>query len=323
MTKRKTINAAACLAVFACLCLLLIFPQYASLSARNGIETCLTVIVPSLFPFFVISNMIIELGLATRLGKLFSPFMRKLFRVPKEGAVVLVLGMLSGFPVGASTAVNLYENGLCSKNEAERMLTFSNNPSPAFVISAVGFGMIGSVSVGWLLFLCQTAAAIITGVLISHIYKIPPEEEIYVSRGEKKKKPPFFLCFTESVKSGFASVLNVCAFIIFFLMLTGLLDKIGLWNALGSHINLYGFNAIVSGFFEITSGVGSLGKAIPIKAAVPLAAVILGWSGLSVHSQVLSFTLKSGLSAKPYLLSKVMQAFLGGLFALVLANILL
>ena len=100
-------------------------------------------------------------------------------------------------------------------------------------------------------------------------------------------------------------------------------DKIGLWNALGSHINLYGFNAIVSGFFEITSGVGSLGKAIPIKAAVPLAAVILGWSGLSVHSQVLSFTLKSGLSAKPYLLSKVMQAFLGGLFALVLANILL
>ena len=301
--------------------LLLVFPEYSSDSARNGLEVCFRVILPTLFPFFVLSSLIIDMNIAPLLGKLFSPFMRRLFNVPKDCGVVFLLGLLSGFPVGAKMTSEMYEKGLCSKNEADRLLCFSNNPSPGFVISVVGGGILGSVTFGWLLFISQTVAAVISGILIAIIYKVSDSKHEYIpQRIEEKNNPSFALCFTEAVKSGLSSVLNVCAFIVFFLMLTGLFEKLGVWSFLASLFSFTGispevFKSIAAGFMEITSGASSVANLSP-RVAIPLLSMILGWSGISVHFQVFAFSLKSGLSTKPYLLSKVMQAFIGGCLSL-------
>ena len=116
---------------------LLLYPQASMEAARTGLQLCGNVIVPSLFPFFVLSSLVVELGLAGHLGRLLEGVMRPLFRVNGACASAFALGFIGGYPVGAKTAISLYQNGMCTKTEAERLLAFCNNSGPAFILGVV------------------------------------------------------------------------------------------------------------------------------------------------------------------------------------------
>ena len=103
---------------------LLSCPEEALEAARGGVTLCLNVIIPSLFPFFVLSALVVDLGLSRYFGRALQWMMRPLFHVSGTCASALALGLIGGYPVGARTAISLYEKGLCSKTEAERMLAF-------------------------------------------------------------------------------------------------------------------------------------------------------------------------------------------------------
>ena len=100
-------------------------------AAREGVSLCINVILPSLFPFFVVSTLAVELGLIEHAGKLIERFMYPLFHVNGSCAGAFLLGIIGGYPVGARTAISLYRKGQCSRDEAERMLSFCNNSGPA------------------------------------------------------------------------------------------------------------------------------------------------------------------------------------------------
>ena len=117
---------------------LLCYPQQAMEAARSGLLLCGNVIIPSLFPFFVLSALVVELGLAGALGRLLEPLMGVLFRVNGSCASAVALGFLGGYPVGARTAIELYRKGMCTKTEAQRLLAFCNNSGPAFILGVVG-----------------------------------------------------------------------------------------------------------------------------------------------------------------------------------------
>ena len=123
---------------------LVVWPQQSMGAMKDGLKLCANVIVPSLFPFFVLSSLVVELGMSRYLGRLLEPVMAPLFRVNGSCATALALGFVGGYPVGARTAISLYENGQCSKTEAERMLAFCNNCGPAFILGVVGTGIFGS-----------------------------------------------------------------------------------------------------------------------------------------------------------------------------------
>ena len=103
---------------------LVLWPQQSMEAAREGLGLCANVILPSLFPFFVLSGLVVELGLVGYAGRALECVMYPLFRVPGACASALALGFIGGYPVGARTAIGLYEKGLCSKIEAERLLAF-------------------------------------------------------------------------------------------------------------------------------------------------------------------------------------------------------
>ena len=92
---------------------LLIFPTQMVAAAVEGVELCLNVLVPSLLPFFVISSLIVELGLADMAARGLSPVMGRLFNVGGQCAGALILGFIGGYPVGARTVINLYDSGRC------------------------------------------------------------------------------------------------------------------------------------------------------------------------------------------------------------------
>ncbi len=301
---------------------LLFFPQDSIAAAKDGLTLCYNVIIPSLFPFFVLSSLVVELGLAAYLGRALERVMEPLFRVSGSCASAFVLGFIGGYPVGAKTAIHLYEKGMCTRTEAERLLAFCNNSGPAFILGVVGAGVFGSGKAGLLLYLAHAAASVCVGLLFRfyHAKDVPGQGERPAPRFHAQR---FTTAFTSCVRDSFLSTLNICAFVVFFtvvirlLFLSGLLPALA--RALGLLLTPLGLSEsraqqLLTGLLELSSGVWSLSGAGALAGRLSMAAFMLGWAGLSVHCQVLSFIGDSGLSPRTYLLGKFLHGGLSALF---------
>lgn len=305
---------------------LLLYPQESAQAARDGLALCYNVIIPSLFPFFVLSSLIVELGLADYLGRALEKVMRPLFNVSGACASAVVLGFVGGYPVGAKTAISLYQSGACTKTEAERLLAFCNNSGPAFILGVVGAGVFASSKVGVLLYLTHMLASVCIGMLF-RFYKADGSRmrETQVRRSFQTRR--LSTALTGSVSGSFLSILNICAFVVFFTVVIRLLFQTGIMSAaaigLGAVFAPLGFTAqwaqwLLTGLLELSSGVTAMAGSGALAGRLSMAAFMLGWAGVSVHCQVLSFLGDSGLSPRTYLVGKFLH---GGLSALMTAQL--
>lgn len=313
LSKRSVRDLVCCAALLTAALGLILAPTEAMEGAKTGLTLCFNVIIPSLFPFFVLSSLLVELGLAAYLGRALEPVMRPLFRVNGACATAVALGFVGGYPVGACTALSLYEKGLCSKTEAERLLAFCNNSGPAFILGVVGAGVFASSRVGLLLYLVHALASLLVGLL----FRFYGREEGSARRGGTHvESVRFTSAFTGSVTRSFQSTLSICAFVVFFSVVITLLSRFGILAALAHGLSAlcapFGLteawaSRLLTGLLEISSGVWSLSGSGTLAGRVSMAAFILGWAGISVHCQVLSFLSDSGLSVRTYLLGKLLH----------------
>ena len=280
----------------------MISPGEAINGAKDGLALCFNVIVPSLFPFFVLSSLVVDLGLAAYLGRAMEGLMRPLFRVSGSCAAAVALGFIGGYPVGARTALQLYEQGLCSKTEAERLLAFCNNSNPVFLISVLGAGVFGSVRTGVWLWLIHILSALLTGLVFRRSGESASPQ--YVVRENTFQNRSFFAALVEAVQGGLTGMLSVCAFVIFFYVLAAPLAALG--GRLG----------------PLLVGLTELFSLTPLLAAdgfsFVLAAGCAGWGGLSVLCQTAAVLEGSGLRLRSCLLGKVLQGLLSAALALAL-----
>lgn len=316
------------MAVLLMVAALILFPKQSVAAAVDGVQLCFNVILPSLFPFFVVSTLCVELGLIAALGRWMQPLMAPLFRVGGSCAGAFLLGIVGGYPVGARTALALYESGQCSREEAERLLSFCNNSGPAFILGVVGAGIFSSSAAGLWLYGAHVTASILVGIcfrfygkgIVTHAKASAP------SRSDRSLTE----IFISAVRDAFSSTLNICAFVIFFtvvirlLFLTGVITWLAflLSKVLGClELSQAMAESLLSGAIEMTSGVWSLrDMAGSLGSRLCMAAFILGWAGLSVHCQVLSFIGKSGLSTRTYFFGKLLHGFLSALLIWILSH---
>ena len=134
-------------------------------SAKSGLSLWANSVVPSLLPFFIATELLCNTNIVQLLGKVLNIFMRPLFNVPGEGSFALIMGIISGYPTGAKIATKFREDNICSKIECERLLSFTNNSGPLFIIGSVGISMFGSTSIGLLLFITHLLASITVGII--------------------------------------------------------------------------------------------------------------------------------------------------------------
>lgn len=307
---------------------LVAWPQESMDAAKTGLQLCYNVIIPSLFPFFVLSSLVVELGLAGYIGRAMEKIMRPLFNVPGSCASALALGFIGGYPVGARTAISLYEKGQCTRAEAERLLAFCNNSGPAFILGVVGAGVFSSSRVGLLLYLTHAAASLCVGVLFRFYGR---KEDGGESGRTVFRSQRLSAAFTGSVRDSFLNTLNICAFVIFFNVVIRMLSVSGVLPALARGLSTllapcgmtekWG-ERLLTGLLEVSSGVWSLNGAGALTGRLSMAAFMLGWAGISVHCQVLSFLGGSGLSPRTYLTGKLLHAGFSALFAGILARML-
>ena len=315
LTKKKVTDLLLLLGLSIAIFALFRFPEESITAALDGLSLSFNVILPSLFPFFVISSLMIRLGLSKYFGRILEPLMRPLFNVSGPCASAVVLGFVGGYPVGAKTAIGLYEEGHIRKVEAERLLAFSNNSGPAFILGVVGVSIFASSRVGLLLYLIHAIASVLVGILFRFWGRGRHDQK---SKGKANTQtPPFSTAFLSSVTSSFSSTLNICAFVIFFtvfirlLFLTGAIGLAASFLATlfsGFGLDFYWATMLLTGFIELSSGVWGLRAAAgEVSSTIAMAAFMLGWAGLSVHCQVLSFIGGSGLSMRPYILGKTLH----------------
>lgn len=307
---------------------LILYPSQAVAAASDGVNLSINVIVPSLFPFFVLSSLSVELGLLDGIGRLLSRIMKPLFHVSGVCAGAFLLGVVGGYPVGARTAISLYTKGYTSKEETERLLSFCNNSGPAFILGVVGAGIFSSSQVGLWLYLGHVLASVLVGILFRSYGKGNGEPR---TANKQNSSKPFPLAFTDSVKGAFEGTLNICAFVIFFtvvirlLFLTGVIGYLsGLlsWVLRDLGLPKSFIESLLTGIIEMTSGVWSLrDMAASLGSKLCMAAFILGWAGLSVHCQVLSFIGSSGLSTKTYFFGKLLHGMISALIIWLLSSI--
>ncbi|MCL2563622.1 MAG: sporulation protein [Oscillospiraceae bacterium] len=326
LARPKFYDALILLGLLAVAAALVRFPREAVQAASDGVALSFNVIVPSLFPFFVLSTLMVRLGLTQYFGRVLDPVMRPLFNVGGVCSSAFVLGFVGGYPVGAKTAVSLYENGQISRVEAERLLAFSNNSGPAFILGVVGVGIFASSRVGLMLYAAHALASVLVGVLFRR-WGLRGNAERRIKNAELKgggqiRAVRFGQVFVESVTKSFQATLNICGFVIFFTVFIRLLFLAGVIPAvaglLGGVFAELGFDAewasmLLIGLIELSSGVWGLRDvAGQMSSAIAMAAFMLGWAGLSVHCQVLSFIGGSGLSVRSYILGKFLH---GGISA--------
>ena len=282
------------------------FPDVAIEYMQRGLGLSVRVVIPSLFPFMVVSELIVLSGAASCLEKPLGTFSRVLFGIGGRGATAFLLGLLCGFPIGTRAAVSLYKRGDITLDELQRLVCFSNNPSSAFVISAVGTTLFGCRKFGVVLYFITVLTAVMIGVG-QNIF-CPARKESTRSVKQKNNNENAgrgIAIFSRAVNGAALSMLSVCAFVVFFSTFTGTLGGLVSYLGLGDSVS-----ALIFSFFELTSGAAAAACTRPIGTAVLIAALAVGWSGLSVHFQVISICDGLDISLGRYFFSKLVQAAL-------------
>ena len=314
MKKTHRIPAQSVLAL-SLLAALLLSSEAAAEGCRASLRVCARLIIPSLFPFFVLSSYCTALGLPGHLGRLLAPFAVRLYGISGAGASALFIGLTGGYPAGAACIADMEKNGTVSAAEAERLLAFCNNSGPAFLVGAVGVGVFRSVRAGLLLYAVHIAAALLTGLFFRRRFHCDAEAPVFLDSAAPAA------ALTQAVRRSVTAILNVCGFVVSFSVLLAVLNSRGTLTLLCGFLSerlgwaLPFSRALIAGLFELGSGVAAMEGLALTPPSFALAALLTGWGGLSVHFQTLS--LLTGCKAKGalHLTGRLLSASIGAALA--------
>ncbi len=279
-------------------------PSLAAESVKGALSVCAMGLIPSLFPFIVLVSMIISSGLSDKISDILGKPIAYIFGVDKDCACAIILGCLGGFPIGAVCTRELFASGKIEKSTAERLISFTNNASPAFCIGTLGLALFSDIGYGIRLYFCQLTAALIIGAVQRKPYKpsahTPPE----------RSTPPISDMLTAAVSEAGLTILKICSFAVFFAVVGDALAAV-LSRFFGELAA-----ALSTAFCELTLA-GRRAAFLEVKTARLIVAFAVGWSGISVHMQCASVLSGSGIGMKRYYISKLCQGVICTLMMLV------
>ena len=316
---------------------ILIFSNSNLTAVKSGISLWATSVVPSLFPFFVATELLMHINVIYLIGNLLNRFMKPLFNVRGEGAFAFIMGIISGYPIGAKIATNFRKENICTKEECERLLSFTNNSGPLFIIGSVGILLYRNTMIGLLLFITHLLASLSVGFVFRFWKKDSSDNNILSSNAymHQKNRATFSNLgeiLSESIVSSIKSILVIGGFVVIFSSIISILNASGITHIMELllspffdwiHIDTSFIGPIFTGFFEITNGISTISNIACKKLSINIiiTAFLLGFGGISVLLQVLSITSKSDLSIKPYIYGKILQGIFSALYVYFFMNI--
>ena len=317
---------------------LLLFSKSNLPAIKKGLSLWANSVVPSLFPFFVATELLMNTNFVNILGRFLNRIMKPLFNVRGEGAFAFIMGLISGYPVGAKIACDFRQNNICTKEECERLLSFTNNSGPLFIIGTVGISMFGNSTIGLLLLISHLLACISVGIIF-RFWKSNSSSSSYI--GSKNTTYNKYNNVTlsnlgevlgKSISNSISTVLVIGGFVVIFSSIISILNASGILSNLVLlftpifnflHIDTCFIYGIFTCILEITNGISSI-STINIKEIsinIIITSFLLGFGGISILLQVLSITSKTDLSIKPYFYGKLLQGIFAAFYTFVIINV--
>ena len=275
---------------------------------KRGISLCANTLFPSLYPYLVLSELLVTLEAGELPGRWLKKPFQLLFGLSGSGAAAFLLGTLCGFPTGTATAVALYRKKALTKEEVGRLFLFVNNPSPGFLIGVVGGAMLGNAAAGAVLFGITTLSAVAVGIFFRFLKAPLPKSVPAPETGRDRRQ---YGDVVGCIKRGFNTMLQVTALVLFFSTVTACLLHLSETLAVPKAVSVF-----LIGVLEMTSGTHAAVAAFSPQTAFLLAAFFAGFSGLSVCLQLLAVSEGFPQPIGAYLGAKIVQ---GGLCVLLTA----
>ena len=272
--------------------LLILDGKTALSGAQSGVTLCLMTVIPSLFPFFLLTNVVTGSLLGMELAPL-QP-LAKLFGLPKGGESLLIPALLGGYPMGAQAISTAYARGQLSRRDASRMLASCNNAGPAFLFGIMA-PLLPEPWMAWSLWGIHIASA----VIISAVFPI--------STQEIEPSPKASLSLAQSMKSAVAAVGCVCGWVICFRVVSAFLSRWFLWR-----LPVTG-QILLTGLLEMVGGCSQLALIESTAVRYLICAGFLSIGGLCVTMQTMSVV--QDLSFQYYFPGKAIQALISVLLA--------
>ena len=273
------------------------FPNIMINSSINALLIFREKLFPSIFPFFVLSFLFINMGYPLILNKYFKNITRKIFHLSENTTFILLMSIISGFPSGAKYIVKDYNNNYITKEEGNQLLLFTHFANPLFVLGTCGI-LLNSKRLAYKILICQLLANIILGILVR-------PKNITIT---KKKEVVFS---TPSLISILPDAINEAMEVLIFM-----LGSITIFQFFTNCFLLFTnesvfFRTIFTGIMDLTSGINlvpTLSISIELKALLML--IFITFGSLSVHLQVINAIKNTNLSYTNFFIGRILETII-------------
>lgn len=299
--------------------LILIITQ--PISALNGAKTGLLLwfntVLPTLLPFIILSNFIIRFQVTDYICKIFSPILKRIFRISDIGCYPIIIGILSGYPMGAKTCSDLIKEGLLEREEGQYIMLLVGNASYMFLTSFLAVSSLALPGRKYQILIVIYLSSIISATLYrifsryqSKNHSTMPDTSS-ISIAEYAEETPLSMTTVDHcILDGFTTITKVGGYIIMFSVLTQVLS--GLLGAIGP------LRFLLLGSLEITIGIYLIASsAMALTKKIVLTITITSFGGFSSLAQIGSVIENSGLSLKSYLHYKIINSIVAFLLSLI------
>ena len=267
-------------------------------------------LIPTLFPFFIISDILINYNFTSYIPKIFKNICKYLFNITDNMITILMLSIISGFPSNARNTRILYDKGLITSDEANHILIFSHFSNPLFILTTVSIFFLGDKDIGIILLISHYLSNILLGILFrkyfNHTNNIENQNYTVESFGN---------IFINAIKKSIDTILLICGIVTTFMILSSIVNNF---------FNLELYNSVlIKGIFEITigiEGISHLNLSIVYKAVI--ASCFLAFGGFSVHMQVMSQIADTKIKYRYFCIGRLYQTILSGLITYIICIIL-
>ena len=257
-----------------------------------SLDIWITSVLPALFPFFVISDILISYDVIRYIPKVIKNLFKKLFNVSDNGLVVIILSMLSGFPSNARNIKNMYNSNKISKKEGEHLLYFTHFSNPMFILGTLVSIFFKKKELGLIIFISHYLPNIIIGILLRKLNtnKLDTNYNNDINNN-------FGLVLTKSIRKSLDSVFNILGTLTVFLIISSLLNN--------------GISLLIKSILELTSGLKELSNFNLSNSYLVIASsCILSFGGLSVHMQVINELSDTDISYSNFFIGRIIQVIL-------------
>lgn len=301
------------LIIFVIIFYLLLNSKILITSISESTNIFITKLIPALFPYLLITELLINSNKIKSLSYGMSNLIAKIFHIPKNTTACVVVGFLLGYPNAAKCISKLYDTNRIDNKTAIKLISFTSNANMSYIITSIGVGMFKSIKIGIILAISHFLAAIIIGIFFLRSYNSNIIQQTNVnSNSFEKIYSPFELLYVSIYGS-----LKTLAFIFSYTVIFSLIPHV-----IFSKLNLPQLlKAFICGIFEISNGINSICMLnISLNLKLALTSFILSFSSFMILMQIFSFVYKSHIEFKVLLKYKLLQGIISCLITYIITN---